>query len=72
VEVRDTGYGIDERYLARVFDKFMQVEARTEHRMYSTGLGLTFCKLAVETHGGTIGVESKVDQGSRFYFQLPA
>ncbi len=72
IEVLDTGYGIDEKYLSRVFDKFGQVEARSEHRMYSTGLGLTFCKLAVETHGGVIGVESKVNVGSRFYFRLPA
>jgi signal transduction histidine kinase len=72
LEVRDTGFGIDARYLSRVFDKFAQVEARSEHRNFSTGLGLTFCKLAVEAHGGTIAVESKVNVGSRFFFRLPA
>jgi signal transduction histidine kinase len=70
VEVRDTGYGIAPEYLERVFDKFAQVEAREEHKNYSTGLGLTFCKLATEAHGGRIGVGSKIGKGSTFWFEL--
>jgi signal transduction histidine kinase len=71
VEVRDTGPGIPPEYLGRVFDKFGQVEARKERKKFSSGLGLAFCKLAVEAHGGTIGVESEVGSGSTFWFELP-
>ena len=71
VAVTDTGPGIPEADLGRIFEKFGQVEAREEGRKYSTGLGLTFCKLAVEAHGGDIGVESEVGKGSAFWFSLP-
>jgi signal transduction histidine kinase len=67
VSIKDTGPGIPSQYLKKIFDKFFQVEARE----YSTGLGLTFCKLAIETHGGQIGVDSEVDKGSTFWFILP-
>lgn len=70
VEIRDSGRGIPPEYLDRVFDKFQQVEARKERKMYSTGLGLTFCKLAVEAHQGRIGVTSAVGVGSTFWFEL--
>jgi signal transduction histidine kinase len=70
--VADTGYGIPPAYHRKIFEKFGQVEARQQRKMYSTGLGLTFCKLAIEAHGGEIGVESAVDKGSTFWFTLPA
>lgn len=69
--VRDTGEGIPEIDLDRVFEKFGQVETRQAGRKMSTGLGLTFCRLAVEAHGGIIWVESTVGQGSTFYFTIP-
>lgn len=71
VEVRDTGAGISKEYHARIFEKFGQVEARRDRQRGGTGLGLTFCRLAVEAHGGTIGVESTEGQGSTFWFTLP-
>ena len=67
--VSDTGCGIPPEYHARIFEKFAQVDQ--QQRRYSTGLGLTFCKLAVEAHGGQVGVQSQVGQGSTFWFVLP-
>lgn len=71
VEVEDTGPGIPEEYRARIFEKFGQVESREQKQKFSTGLGLAFCKLAVEAHGGRIGVDSEVGKGSTFWFVLP-
>ena len=71
VKVRDNGPGIPAEYQDRIFEKFGQVEARAHRQKFSTGLGLTFCKLAVEAHGGSIGVESEVGKGSTFWFALP-
>lgn len=69
--VADQGPGIPPEFHARIFDKFGQVNAEGQQRKYSTGLGLTFCKLAVEAHGGSIGVESIPGKGSTFWFILP-
>ena len=71
VKVRDNGPGIPVEYQERIFEKFGQVEARAHRQNFSTGLGLTFCKLVVEAHGGSIGVESEVGKGSTFWFVLP-
>jgi two-component system, sensor histidine kinase and response regulator len=71
LSVVDNGQGIPLEYRERVFDKFCQVMARKEGNRYSTGLGLTFCKLAVEAHGGRIGLDSEVGKGSVFRFELP-
>jgi len=72
VSVLDTGPGIPPEYHQRIFEKFGQVALRKEGKKYSTGLGLTFCKLAVEAQVGRIGVESAVGKGSAFWFILPA
>jgi len=71
--VEDTGEGISEEILPRVFDKFVvgTAGADPEAGSYGTGLGLTFCKMAVEAHGGSIGVQSKAGMGSKFSFTLP-
>jgi two-component system sensor histidine kinase/response regulator len=71
VAVADTGPGIPADFLARVFDKFSQAGEGRKKKRYSTGLGLAFCKLAVEAHGGRIGVASEVGAGSQFWFELP-
>ncbi len=69
--VSDTGEGIPSDAFERIFEKFGQVESRKGGRLMSTGLGLTFCKLAVEAHGGTIRVESAPGHGSTFFFLIP-
>lgn len=71
VEVCDTGVGISQEYHERIFEKFVQVEVCHPEHKHSTGLGLTFCKLAVVAHGGTIGVQSRPGEGSAFWFSLP-
>ena len=70
-EVHDNGCGIPEQYHERIFDKFGQAECCRDERKHSTGLGLTFCKLAVVAHGGNIGVQSHPGRGSTFWFSLP-
>jgi signal transduction histidine kinase len=71
VEVVDTGPGIPPEYHQKVFEKYGQVEAARHGAKHSTGLGLTFCKLAVEAHGGQVGLESAVGTGSTFWIALP-
>lgn len=70
--VRDTGEGIPREAFERIFEKFGQVETRRARQGLSTGLGLTFCKMVVEAHGGRIWVESEVGRGSTFSFAMPA
>lgn len=69
--VSDTGEGIPAEAFGRIFERFGQVESRQGGRVMTTGLGLSFCKLAVEAHGGNVGVESVPGQGSIFRFTIP-
>lgn len=71
VSVADDGPGIPPEYHAKIFEKFGQAELRGESKNFSTGLGLAFCKMAVEAHGGRIGVDSRVGQGTTFRFSIP-
>jgi signal transduction histidine kinase len=70
LSVRDDGPGIPPDQHARIFEKFGQTAGGAQQR-HSTGLGLAFCRLAVEAHLGKIGVQSELGKGSRFWFTLP-
>ena len=70
-QVSDTGLGIPEENLERIFDKFFQGGTAHSARK-GQGLGLAFCRLAVEAHGGRIWAESEPGKGSRFIFRLPS
>ena len=71
VEVSDHGPGIAAEHHPKIFEKFGQLDTNVRQSIPSSGLGLYFCKLAVEAHGGIIGVNSEVGQGSTFWFELP-
>jgi two-component system sensor histidine kinase KdpD len=69
--VQDEGPGIAPEYHEAVFNKFFQITRKKDGRRFSTGLGLTFCKMAVEAHSGSIRVESDGMKGSCFIFTIP-
>jgi K+-sensing histidine kinase KdpD len=71
VSIQDFGEGIPKEYHEEIFEKFCQVGLRELGHKTDTGLGLAFCKMAVEAHGGAISVESEPGKGSRFTFSLP-
>jgi two-component system, sensor histidine kinase and response regulator len=71
VEVLDQGRGVPDAQRALIFEKFRQVEEHRKSGYHSAGLGLTFCKLAVEAQGGEIGVENAPGAGALFWFTLP-
>ncbi len=71
VQIRDNGAGIPGEDVDNIFDKFVQVKDNESETRLGHGLGLTFCKLAVEAHGGRIWAESELGKGSVFTFVLP-
>jgi two-component system sensor histidine kinase/response regulator len=71
LNVTDSGAGIPVEARARIFEKFGAMRARSERAYHSVGLGLAFSKLAVEAHGGSIGIDSAEPHGSIFWFELP-
>jgi K+-sensing histidine kinase KdpD len=72
ISITDNGPGIPEDCREKIFDKYAQVELKAENKLpSSSGLGLTFCKMAVEAHGGKIGTLPKPGGGSVFWFLLP-
>lgn len=70
-QVKDSGIGIPPEKISRLFKSFSQVDASTTRKYGGTGLGLAICHHLVTLMGGKIGVESKADRGSMFYFTLP-
>lgn len=68
--VADTGIGIPQEHLEKIFDKFFQSTGHESSRK-GQGLGLAFCRMAVESHGGKIRVESGQGKGSCFFVRLP-
>ncbi|NQU47556.1 MAG: response regulator, partial [Planctomycetes bacterium] len=69
-EVRDTGLGLSEEQRQRLFRKFTQADTSTTRKFGGTGLGLVICKQLVEQMGGEIGVQSKLNKGSNFWFEV--
>ena len=71
VAIADEGPGIPPEARERIFEKFATVPTGIDRSYHSSGLGLAFCKLAVEAHEGTIGVDVGEHGGSVFWFELP-
>ncbi|MCK4532826.1 HAMP domain-containing histidine kinase [bacterium] len=71
VSVSDTGCGIPQKYLTKIFDKFYRVQRENINRIDGTGLGLSICNSIIEAHKGKIWVKSKINQGSSFLFFIP-
>ncbi|MGA2640381.1 MAG: ATP-binding protein [Spirochaetia bacterium] len=71
IEVADTGVGIPEESLSRVFERFYVVDKSRSRKLGGTGLGLAIVKHIVQSHVGTIDVESTVGKGTRFIVRLP-
>jgi signal transduction histidine kinase len=70
VQITDSGPGVPVEDRDRIFEKFGALNGRKSGRKYSTGLGLAFCKLTVEAHGGRIGIDGNSGPGSTFWFTL--
>ncbi len=71
VSVRDTGMGISEADLRRIFEPFVQIAGSDPQKHSGSGLGLTISRKFVELHGGRMWVDSTLGQGSTFYFTIP-
>jgi len=71
IEVSDTGIGIAEEHIPRLFERFYVVDKSRSRKLGGTGLGLSIVKHIVQSYGGTVGVESALSHGTRFIVRLP-
>jgi signal transduction histidine kinase len=72
VSVQDSGHGIEQKDLERIFEPFVQVDGSMSKKTQGTGLGLAICKNIIEAHGGSIWAESSGKGfGSKFIFTIP-
>jgi two-component system, NarL family, sensor histidine kinase BarA len=72
VMVEDSGIGIDPAHHEMIFREFAQVDSSRARRHHGTGLGLAIARNFIQLHGGEIWVDSRLGEGSRFFFTLPA
>jgi signal transduction histidine kinase len=70
--VKDNGIGMTRRQIKKIFDRFYQADTSLSRRVEGTGLGLSIVKFIVDTHKGTISVDSRLGEGSTFTVKLPA
>jgi two-component system phosphate regulon sensor histidine kinase PhoR len=71
ITVEDSGIGIPEKDIPRIFERFYRVDKARSRELGGTGLGLSIVKHIIELHGGSVGVESTEGLGSKFWFIIP-